>query len=274
MEQRLSRKGIRKQLRSSGPYAERLVTTFESELLQWLDSDLVVQPDNQSPPRRRIGTEGTVYEVAHSHAELVWSVPADGFARLVLHAVARFHGLVSFSKDSNAGERLTHILRPRPQVARPGVTSLDTPSASATDIDSGSEVMISDQDAVSDVGLDALTEEEDDGGFVVLGDRNNMESISESIVDISSRTSSPVRAPAEGMMAGLTLDDTTPRPQRYGRANLLQNRLRSGSSPSRSPARRSIRSNRSSRGQPLRMFPSVASKKATNPTSFWEYIYA
>ncbi|KAG9018167.1 hypothetical protein FRB90_012011 [Tulasnella sp. 427] len=264
-EPRLTRKGVRKYIRNAGPFAEQLVRDFEREIMEWLSCDVVVNPDNQQAGARRIGSKGEVFELERTHARLVWST--DAFPRYILHCVARYHGLVSFSKDTPDGPRQTHVLRPRPQLNARGIASLDTPSATVTDIDSGSEVLVSDVDIASEKELEALTEEEDDFVQINVLPRTDVEptSITELNEDAGDATAG---------MESLALEDSTPRPVRLlNRSSILVNRaLRSGSSPSRSPARRSRAGGRSSpsgslRGQMLR--PSVicdAPWQAPGPT--------
>ncbi|KAG8908306.1 hypothetical protein FRC00_011316 [Tulasnella sp. 408] len=266
---RLTRKGVRKYIRNAGPYAEQLVRDFEREVVEWLNCDVVVNPDNQQATSRRIGSKGEVFELERSHAQLVWST--DAFARYVLHCVARYHGLVSFSKDTPSGERHTHILRPRAQLNARGVASLDTPSATATDIDSGSEVLVSEGDFASEKELEALTEEEDD--FVQISRRPSP--IVGSPAGVEPKSLPADDAAAEGIES-LNLEDSTPRPVRLlDRSSVLVNRsLRSGSSPSRSPGRRS-RTGGTLRAQALRVRPAVVASEPKDKTpSFYDYLYA
>ncbi|CDZ97480.1 hypothetical protein [Phaffia rhodozyma] len=73
-----------------------------------------------------------IVELARSEGSLTWAI-AEGFERYVVHCVARYHGLVTFSKTSPYGTRLTYILvRPSRVPARSSdrtVTAgtLDTP---------------------------------------------------------------------------------------------------------------------------------------------------
>lgn len=266
-EPRLARKGVRKYIRNAGPYAEQLVRDFEREVTEWLNCDVVVNPDNQQTASRRIGSKGEVFEVERTHTQLVWST--DAFPRYILHCVARYHGLVSFSKETPDGQRYTHVLRPRPQLNARVVNSLYTPSATATDVDSGSEVLVSEGDLASDKELEALTEEEDD--FVQI---NRLPSPNvESTLAVGANRASTDDA-AEGIES-LNLEDPTPRTVRLlDRSTVLVNRsLRSGSSPSPSPARRSRTAGR--RGQPLRVRPAaVSSEPKAGTPSFYDYLYA
>lgn len=273
-EPRLTRKGVRKYIRNAGPYAEQLVRDFEREIVEWLNCDVVVNPDNQQVASRRIGSKGDVFELERSPVQLVWST--DAFPRYILHCVARYHGLVSFSKDTPSGQRTTHVLRPRPKLNTGAVASLDTPSATVTDVDSGSEVLVSEGDIASDEELEALTEEEDD--FVQI---NRLPKPSAESLPAVEPNSLPADDAAEGIES-LNLEDSTSRPVRLlNRSSVLVNRpLRSGSSPSRSPARISRTGSRSSpggtlRGQALRVRPVVMSGESKDKTlPFYDYLYA
>ena len=104
----LSLKGVRRELRRAGPRAEQIVLDIEQELTRWLDAGGVLlfpapppQHPPQHPPAARAGTprgsSATITEVHRSPTELVWRLDGD-FPRFLLHCVARFHGVVSFSE--------------------------------------------------------------------------------------------------------------------------------------------------------------------------------
>ncbi|KAJ3733610.1 hypothetical protein DFJ43DRAFT_1223251 [Lentinula guzmanii] len=120
-------KGMRRDLRRAGYRAERLVRQVETEILEWLDAG----------------------------GQLIWRIPDDAFARYVVHCCARYHNVVSFSKEA-AGSRLTYLLRPN--VTRPdrqAASSLDTPPT--TDLDASSR-FDSDTDFGSSVFADSDVE--------------------------------------------------------------------------------------------------------------------
>ncbi|KAL1744763.1 hypothetical protein HDZ31DRAFT_37797 [Schizophyllum fasciatum] len=146
----LSLKGMRRELRKSG-YAQGLVRAIELEITDWLmGGGAMLSPDDVQPaqPERQIG-ETAVVEVSRTPLQLVWRISDDAYARYVVHCCARYHEVVSFSKDVD-GERLTYLLRPN--VFRPdasGAYSLETPPV--TDIDYSSQLSESDL-ASSDAG--------------------------------------------------------------------------------------------------------------------------
>lgn len=99
----LSLKGVRRDLRRSGPRAEQIVLDIEQELMDWLESGgILISPDSQDPelsatPGTPIGSSNSIIEVHRSPTELIWRIDED-FPRFLLHCVARFHAVVSFSK--------------------------------------------------------------------------------------------------------------------------------------------------------------------------------
>ena len=279
---RLTKKGARKDLRSAGPYAEILVKEFEDEILRWLDGPIVViDPDQQIlAERRQIGDYGSTAEIGRSHMQLIWATP-NAFVRYIVHAVSRYHHLVSYSKDSDSGERLTYIHRPTAPLTQLGILPLNTPSI--TDADSGSEVVVSDVDMQSVSGLSALGEEDEDEGYVDLGDNGRIiheerEEAKQTTELASSVTSNP--SEAEVLVDSPTLDEPNIRSARMktivGRNVAKRNTsLRSGSSPSRSPGGRH-RPLRGIRGHPLRVVPASTGAKIDKlavPSTFWSYVY-
>ncbi|RPD57629.1 hypothetical protein L226DRAFT_532132 [Lentinus tigrinus ALCF2SS1-7] len=155
----MSLKGMRRELRKSGPRTELLVKEVEEEIVDWLTAGgVILSPDSAAAfdlPRVPIGSSDAIMEVSRTPLQLVWSIADDAFTRYVVHCCARYHDVVSFSKDAS-GQRLTYLLRPN--VTRPthhAAPTLDTPPVtdlsefSATDFDTESE-LVSDRDA-SDV---------------------------------------------------------------------------------------------------------------------------
>lgn len=92
-------KGMRKQLRRSGPRAELLVQEVETEMMAWLANSIWFNPDNnvRGHPGVPIGTSTAITEVSRSAAQLIWAIEDDAFARYVVHCCARYHNIVSFS---------------------------------------------------------------------------------------------------------------------------------------------------------------------------------
>ncbi|KAI0630247.1 hypothetical protein C8Q77DRAFT_1219840 [Trametes polyzona] len=172
----LSLKGMRRELRKSGPRTELLVKEVEDEIVAWLyHGGVILAPDDSDSPMSSgtpIGTSESIVEVSRTPLQLVWSIADDAFTRYVVHCCARYHDVVSFSKDTS-GQRLTYLLRPN--VTRPNRTAaplLDTPPVtdlselSGHEFDTESE-LVSDRD-LSDAegpartrpahGLGAITE--------------------------------------------------------------------------------------------------------------------
>ncbi|OSD06766.1 hypothetical protein PYCCODRAFT_1422348 [Trametes coccinea BRFM310] len=163
----LSLKGMRRELRKAGPRTELLVREVEDEIMSWLTSGgVMLSPDSHTElafPGVPIGTSETITEVSRTPLQLVWSITEDAFSRYVVHCCARYHEIVSFSKDVS-GQRLTYLLRPN--VTRPSrhaVPVLDTPPVtdlsemselSAHEFDTDSE-LVSDRD-LSDIEGDPL----------------------------------------------------------------------------------------------------------------------
>ncbi|KAK7035503.1 hypothetical protein VNI00_011796 [Paramarasmius palmivorus] len=138
----LSLKGMRRDLRKCGYRAEVLVPRYR-------DGDYRMSPGTP------IRDTNTVFEVSRTPLKLIWDTSSDGFARYVVHCCARFHNVVSFSKDVS-GTRLTYLLRPN--VTRPDpatAATIDTPPV--TDLDNSSHFgsesdFLSDRDTHSELG--------------------------------------------------------------------------------------------------------------------------
>ncbi|KAF9241555.1 hypothetical protein BU15DRAFT_73281 [Melanogaster broomeanus] len=113
--------------------------------LQWLEGGTYLSPDQGKGvlhfPGVPVGVRGDIREVGREAGKLVWAVKAGsttdgpgygdgGFERYVVHCVARWYGVVSFSKETD-GYRLTYLLRPnitRPDPRRSHASrTLDTP---------------------------------------------------------------------------------------------------------------------------------------------------
>lgn len=100
----LSLTGVRRELRRSGPGAEQIVLDIEQELMEWLETGgILISPDSQhvhplaGTSGVPLGSSQSIIEVHRSPTELIWRIDKD-FPRFLLHCVARFHGVVSFSK--------------------------------------------------------------------------------------------------------------------------------------------------------------------------------
>ncbi|KAG5647066.1 hypothetical protein DXG03_001436 [Asterophora parasitica] len=299
----LSLKGMRKGLRKCGFRAELLVRDVEYEIVNWLDAGgIVLNPDAHEAEDLAgsgvpVGDTGTIFQLSRTPLQLVWYIEDDAFARYVVHCCARYHEIVSFSKELS-GRRLTYLLRPnvtRPDHRAPG--ALDTPPV--TDIDYSSH-----PDSESERGgLETDSDLEEPSSAQPSA---HLPAISE---DFSSANSSPIILPVshvdadawsliedsdvEGdascsdaeLMAevdALSLGpadtdlDATPKANLYLRQQASIRRrawpqVRAASSPSRSPARRPFR-----RG-PLR-YDSPSLSSSTLPLaqqqSFYDYLFS
>ncbi|KAH9036722.1 hypothetical protein EDB83DRAFT_2507711 [Lactarius deliciosus] len=305
----LSLRGMRKALRRSGARTEALVRGVEDELTRWLGEVAVVlnpalDPDggHQFPGRAVAGEEG-IREVERSPQRLVWWIENDTWARYVVHCCARYHNVVSFSKDTPT-HRLTHILRPnvtrpdpatRATLATPPPTDLDF-SLSSHDSDQPSSLSdVQSIDGASDVLSEADFASDPESPMRLQRRRVPLSDIA-SDADADAETGSPLGSgtDADADVAGgggaasdleqaeaLSLandDDETPRAApRFTTTYRTRARVwdhhcrgRSGSSPSRSPARRK---------PPRRPLGRVAvSKKPTNDDgdrreSFYDYLF-
>lgn len=95
-----SLKGVRRNLRKSNK-ARGLVKVVESELLAWLDdASVLVNPQLQgsSGAGKALDSQGIVREISRTVGQMIWAISDDGFARYIVHCVARWYGVVSFSK--------------------------------------------------------------------------------------------------------------------------------------------------------------------------------
>ncbi|KIJ49460.1 hypothetical protein M422DRAFT_161445 [Sphaerobolus stellatus SS14] len=99
----LSLKGVRRELRRAGPQAEQIVLDIERELTEWLlVGGVLISPDTEllqplsNIAGRTLGTTNSIQEIRRTPTELVWRINED-FPRFLLHCVARFHNVVSFS---------------------------------------------------------------------------------------------------------------------------------------------------------------------------------
>ncbi|PCH43372.1 hypothetical protein WOLCODRAFT_164384 [Wolfiporia cocos MD-104 SS10] len=298
----LSLKGMRRTLRRAGPRTEALVRDVEGALLAWLADNVLLAPDDAAPlafPGVPLGETGVVHEVQRAPLRLVWSVPDDAFARYVVHCCARFHGVVSFSKD-DPPHRLTHLLRPnvtrptRAPAARRAAPALDTPPA--TDLseyhssDATSDAYLS-SDAASDVGserdpdetfrLEAIAEASAPPSPALAPRAPQLLSDDEwSVVDADAESGdgSDIDADVARGMRGLTLRDANrgeglglgmaPRARRPVPDSVDYRAPRAASSPSPSPAARRTRVRRV---DPPRALVDAGGERAQR--SFYEYLY-
>ncbi|GMK57018.1 hypothetical protein CspeluHIS016_0308580 [Cutaneotrichosporon spelunceum] len=208
-----SLKGTRAMLRRRGRRAESIVPLIEEAVRGWIGGEFDTPPSHANwfpidatlvdyspitesqngvssrrlPAQHQVGDVpelpvsngrlAAVLELSRSPAHLSWAVP-DSFDRLVVHLVARYYELISWSEDerTTTGQivRLTHIVRPNMARAKApppshalltpessdlsGVSSSDTEHGSATEGDSSdaaTEIAHSDTESVN--GYDADT---------------------------------------------------------------------------------------------------------------------
>jgi len=292
----MSLRGARKNLRRAGPHTQALVRAVEDALIAWMaEGAIVLSPDAPPPPISFPGTliggiEG-VHEVQRMHEVLVLWIEDDAWSRYVVHCCARYHGIVSFSKDTQT-HRLTHLLRPNPTrpstirqevpiYATPPTTdpelsshsSYDSDSIALSDIPSSAELSDIASDAgdpppLSGVSLNTVSDndadaESDLGSIASLYNSVRRTGIWESTQSETEELTDATRL--------LSIDEETPRARRVAplRASAWD-RARSGSSPSRSPARRERRHLRRSQ----RHAKAAHIKETGNATkSFYHYLF-
>ncbi|GLB37698.1 hypothetical protein LshimejAT787_0407490 [Lyophyllum shimeji] len=297
----LGLKGMRRSLRKCGFRAELLVREVEHEIVEWLHAGgTVLNPDARqaedlTAPGIPVGDTGTIFQVSRTPLQLVWYTEDDSFARYVVHCCARYHEIVSYSKESS-GRRLTYLLRPN--VTRPdhlAPRALDTPPV--TDIDYSSQL-----DTESDRGgletdsdvelpsseqprhLPAISENAsplsspiiqspptlDEEAWSIIGDTDGEGDESGSDADLASAVDSLSLTGAEQDL------DATPKANHSLRqqASLRRRRWPQGrapSSPSRSPARRSFRRGPLRFSQPRLNAPTLPLHRHQ---SFYDYLFS
>ncbi|KAJ6475312.1 hypothetical protein C8R47DRAFT_1052916 [Mycena vitilis] len=282
-------RGMRRDLRRMGFRSKPLVVDVETELVAWLEAGgTLLSPDTlDSTPNSSgtpIGTGTTIVEISRTPLQLIWQMTddSDAFARYVVHCTARYHKIVSFSKEVS-GQRLTYLLRPHVKypeyhaanfVDTPPATDLDissqldTDSEFASDHDTRSEAGDSvpdstaehmstiDEDSVSLIPPTTVSDDDwSDAGDV---DTDDGESGGESRLGQSFDS------------LGGDPDDTVVIHHRLAQLSLrsrpsgLATQNRSTSSPSRSPVRPARRN--------MQTAPSAPQSIA--PKSFYEYLFS
>ncbi|KAJ7045456.1 hypothetical protein C8F04DRAFT_1025163 [Mycena alexandri] len=282
----LGLRGMRRDLRKMGFRSKLLVLEIETAVVGWLEAGgTLLLPDASESDipssGTPIGTTGVV-EVSRTPLQLIWKTD-ESFARYVVHCTARYHKIVSFSKEVT-GQRLTYLLRPN--VNYPGHHSnaalgidtppttdlelssqLDTDSEFASDLDTRSEAGESVADSVVDqmstIDEDAVTSPhpppalnpiEDEWSEVGDVDTDGDESA------MGQSVNSLAEDPDATMVVESRLSQLSLRARTWEHA--AQNR--SSSSPSRSPVR-----------PPRRSMPAAPSIRPTiPPKSFYEYLFS
>jgi len=297
----LSLKGMRRGLRKCGFRAEPLVRDVEQEIVEWLHAGgTVLNPDARQAedltvPGIPVGDTGTIFEVYRTPLQLVWYIENDSFARYVVHCCARYHEIVSFSKELS-GRRLTYLLRPnvtRPDHLAPGtldtppVTDIDHSSHPDTDSDRGGLETDSDVEQPSleqPTHLPAISEDFPPVSSPVVSPPSRLQEDAWSMVgdtDVEgdeSGSDADLAAAVDSLsLAGAEADlDATPKADLYLRQQASLRRHfwpqgRAPSSPSRSPVRRPFR-----RG-PLRYDPprfSAPTRPLYQQQSFYNYLFS
>ncbi|CAL1706537.1 unnamed protein product [Somion occarium] len=292
----MSLKGMRRELRRSGPRTEVLVKEVEDEIVSWLrHGGVLLNPDvihDSNIHGSPVGTLGVISEVSRTPLQLVWSTADDAFARYVVHCCARYHSIVSFSKDTSR-QRLTYLLRPnvtRPDFLAP--RALDTPpptdesELSAFEYASESDLVSDRSDAGADSdfegapppsvaaalsaiaeslpaspALDATLIAQDSDEWSVIGDSEG-EAGDEAPSDIASSVGS-----LSLNEHGIPIVESQGIRQLPLRSRFWERQRRSASSPSRSPARRT----------PPRIHPCIDPPRTVEPSirrSFHEYLFS
>ncbi|KAF8210174.1 hypothetical protein K438DRAFT_1809117 [Mycena galopus ATCC 62051] len=283
----LGLKGMRRDLRKMGFRSKPLVVEIEGELLKWLAGGTQLSPDSPqnilNSSGTPLGSTGTIVEISRTPLQLVWRMAddSDAFARYVVHCTARYHKVVSFSKELS-GLRLTYLLRPNvnyPEfhatvgVDTPPATDvdlssqLDTDSEFASDLDTHSEagepvaepvvdhMSTIEEDVVSSPRLPSAPDFLDDdwsevGDVDTDGDEHELMTQSIDSLRDPDATFVVQRGLAQFSLRSRTLDHAA--------------HARSTSSPSRSPSRPTRRT-----------FPLVPVTRAIlPPKSFYEYLFS
>lgn len=102
----LSLKGVRKELRQRGRRANELVKDVEDAMKGWLDGTLTTAATAEQVPRPvDRGEHPSIMELSHNPLQLKWKT-GDPFARYIIHCVARWHSVVSYSKQLPSARQL------------------------------------------------------------------------------------------------------------------------------------------------------------------------
>ena len=155
-------KGLKRSTRrivSSGGAGEEIISTVDGQLRDWLDRPEVTldpgttnenkhrrcilslrqDPGRGESPSRDHDSPATILQVARQPHSLIWRIQ-DAFVRFLVHAVARYYRVVSFTKESSSNEKLVHLLRPNMQSARTVVPlsklALETPPTTEWEVSS------------------------------------------------------------------------------------------------------------------------------------------
>jgi hypothetical protein len=112
----LSLKGVRKELRQRGRRANELVRDVEDAMKGWLDGNTMTAAEQVPRPVDR-GEIPSIMEMSHNSLQLNWKTD-DPFARYIIHCVARWHSVVSFSEQPSLCQTRTEIKERSPLQAK------------------------------------------------------------------------------------------------------------------------------------------------------------
>ncbi|KAG2146000.1 uncharacterized protein EDB93DRAFT_1150463 [Suillus bovinus] len=268
----LSLKGARRALRAR-PGVRNIVKAIEGHLCAWLVGGTYLGEDQGVVfPGEKVGGRDDVLEVSRQALCLVWVVGKDGadgaFERYIVHCLARWYGVVSFSKEVD-GKRLTYLLRP--QVTQVIASTLDTPPATdVSQVDTESDFVsdfASDIEHEAHVGeLSAISEAPSSpAAWSVIGgsDFELDEGFAASVESLSldAEANDLERTPRAANVrdsGGIYVRNARTR------FSAWNEHPRSGSSPSRSPARR----------QPLMRRAGKRTGKKAGKGTFYDYLFA
>jgi hypothetical protein len=195
----------------SGGAGEEIASTVDRCLRDWLDKpEVYIQPDSRSRSEKVILSlraddsghessssdscqDATILQTAKQPHSLIWQVE-DGFVRFLVHSVARYYRVVSFTKvDPTTNKHLVYLLRPNMQsvrkVAPIAKASFETPptteweASSIASLSNTSDSYITDaldtttdDDTASDVRSEVGAEETDSETWSVIeGDETIMQ---------------------------------------------------------------------------------------------------
>lgn len=143
------RRALRRSGSEGGARARDVVEVVETSLRSWLGeggkgagefydrttgdkSGRIIDPTPYLAPvvagGDAVAEQLAIVELSRAPHALLWAIP-DPYDRFIVHCVARYYGIVSFSKEAPGGAggaRITHLLRPH-MVSPTGGVGLDTP---------------------------------------------------------------------------------------------------------------------------------------------------
>ncbi|KAF7976841.1 hypothetical protein HWV62_5540 [Athelia sp. TMB] len=248
----LSLKGMRRELRRLRGAAQGTVRAVEGALTAWLAAPSAADADEGVRfPGAPVAGRGDLREVARGALRLVWATD-DALVRYVVHCCARFHGVVSFSKELG-GRRCTFLLRPSTAQLDRARGALDTPPAT----DFSDHASLHESDRASDLVSEPPSDIESDLSAIDESDAQShagdtsLDHDEWSVIDADSDAEGDESASEHGSAAlarsveSLSLQGAVVREHHLAGlrspAVWSHRQGRSASSPSRSPSRRPAR---------------------------------